>query len=111
MEDCKDVVSFFSYHNLDKANLIKLQDEKGVHHLAQVAATRWGSLINCMRCLKESESILSQIVSARGFLTGTLKQKQSREKIMNIICSDNFLPLLNKSIAILEPIERGIKLF
>jgi hypothetical protein len=73
VEDCKDVVSFFSYHNLDKANLIKLQDEKGVHHLAQVAATRWGSLINCMRCLKESESILHQIVSARGVFNRNFK--------------------------------------
>ena len=50
-------------------------------------------------------------MSARGFVAGTSKQKQSRQKIMNIICSETFLPYLNKSIAILELIERGIKWF
>jgi hypothetical protein len=39
VEDCKDVVPFFSYHQLEKANLTKLQKEKGLRHLVQPADT------------------------------------------------------------------------
>lgn len=110
-QDCKDVVSFFSYHAQDKAKLVKLQSEYKKRHLEQPAATRWGSLINCLRRLKESELILHRLVSARDFITGTEKQKASRRNVMNIICNEHFLTNLNKSIRILEPIDVGIKAF
>ncbi len=55
--DCKDVVSFFSYHLQEKAKLVKLQLAENKRQLVQPAAVRGGSLINCLRRLKESESI------------------------------------------------------
>jgi len=76
VQDCKDVVSFFSYHLQEKAKLVKLQLAENRRQLVQPAATHWGSLFNCLRCMKESESILHRIVSARDFVVGTLKQKQ-----------------------------------
>jgi hypothetical protein len=41
----------------------------------------------------------------------TQKQKQRRQKIQHTDCKEDFLPNLIKSIAILELIEVGIKLF
>ncbi|KAI9918506.1 hypothetical protein PsorP6_011640 [Peronosclerospora sorghi] len=64
-----------------------------------------------MMRLKESKSILHQLVSARDFVRGTEKQKESRRKVMDSICDENFVTNLNKSIAILEPIEVGVNAF
>ncbi|KAH9273338.1 hypothetical protein BASA83_004337 [Batrachochytrium salamandrivorans] len=111
VQDCKDVVSFFSYHQQEKAKLVKLQLAESKRQLVQPAATRWGSLINSKRRLRESESILHRIVSARDFVIGTQKQKQRRQQLMDTICNDNFVAYLDKCIEILEPIDIGIKTF
>jgi len=68
----KDMVSFFSYHLQEKAKLVKLQLAEKTRQLVQPAATHSASFINCQRRLKESESILHRIVSARDFVVGTL---------------------------------------
>lgn len=111
VQDCKDVVSFFSYHHQEKAKLVKLQLAENKRQLVQPAATRWGSLINCLRCLRDSESILHRIVSARDFVVGTQKQKQRCQQLMDTICGDNFVAYLDKCIEILEPIDIGINCF
>jgi hypothetical protein len=111
VQDCKDVVSFFSFHHQEKAKLVKLQAAENKCQLVQPAPTRWGSLINCMKQLKESESILHQIVSARDFCTGSQKQKQSKMQLAATICSEDFLTNLDKCIDIMEPINVGITAF
>ncbi|KAI9916062.1 hypothetical protein PsorP6_008461 [Peronosclerospora sorghi] len=58
-----------------------------------------------MMRLKKSESILHQLVSARDLVRGTEKQNESRRKVLDTICDENFVTKLDKSIAILEPIE------
>jgi len=37
VQDCKDVVSFFSYHLQEKAKLVKLQLAENKHQLVQPA--------------------------------------------------------------------------
>jgi Protein of unknown function (DUF 659) len=110
-QDCKDVVSFFSYHQQEKANLIMMQNAANVSELIQPAATRWGTLLQCMVALKNSEAILHQIGNARDFVSGNETQKQSRQKIQDIICHKDFVAKLVKSIEILETIDIGIPLF
>jgi len=105
------VVSFFSYHLQEKAKLVKLQLAENKRQLVQPAATHWGSLINCLKRLKESESILHRIVSARDFVVGTLKQRQRCQQLVEVICSDMFVLNLDKCIEILEAINIGINCF
>ena len=64
-----------------------------------------------MRHLRESESILHRIVTARDFVVGTKKQKQHHQKLVDTICADNFIAYLDKCIEIMEPIDTGITSF
>ncbi len=52
-----------------------------------------------------SERILHSVVSARDFIKGTATQKAERSRIKDIITIDNFVVLLEKSLAILTPID------
>ena len=65
----------------------------------------WGSIKGCCKTLLMSERILHAIVSARDFIKGTAAQKAEHTRIKSIITSDNFVALLEKSLAILIPIN------
>lgn len=108
---CKDIVSFFSYHHQHKARLVKEQVAQKLPALVQPATTRWGSLQSCFVSLLKSESILHSMVTARDFLSGSTRLKASAQKVYEIITQDTFLQNLQKSIAILEPINQAIVRF
>jgi hypothetical protein len=81
-QDCKYVVSFFSYHHQIKAKPESAKQEK-LPSLVQPAATRWGTLKACFESLLKSETILHSIFSAREFINGNAKQKASRTKVFS----------------------------
>jgi hypothetical protein len=64
-----------------------------------------------MIALKNSEAKLYQIVNARDFVSGNETQKQSRQKIQDMVCHNEFVPKLFKSIEIPEPVDIYITLF
>jgi hypothetical protein len=110
-QDCKYVVSFFSYHHQIKAKLESAQKHEKFPSLVQPAATRWGTLKACFESLIKSETILHSIVSAREFINGNAKQKEIRTKVFQIVTVAEFISNLEKSIAILEPIDAAITIF
>jgi hypothetical protein len=55
VQDCKDDVSFFLNHHVEKAKLGNLQLAAKVVQLVQPAATRWGSLLHCRKSLKDAK--------------------------------------------------------
>jgi hypothetical protein len=109
--DCKDVVSYFSYHQQIKAQLVKEQTVRKLPALAQPASTRWGTLKACFVSLLKSESVIHSIVTSRDFISGTSKQKASAQNVHDIVTSKNFVPYLQKSIAILKSIDDAIVRF
>jgi hypothetical protein len=52
--DCKDVISYFSFHQQTKAQLAKEQTSQKLPALAQPAVTQWGTL-NGMLCQPSKE--------------------------------------------------------
>jgi hypothetical protein len=77
----------------------------------QPAPTHWGTLLQCLVGLKESEGVLHGIVNARGFTDGNAEQKRKREEVKGIVCKATFLDYLTKSIELLAPIQAGIVMF
>lgn len=67
--------------------------------------------MNSLSRPRESESILHRIVLAIFFAVGTVKLKQRRQQLMEVICSDKLIPYLNKWIEILESIDTEINDF
>jgi hypothetical protein len=110
-QDCEDVVSFFSNHHLRKAKLNKAQKQEKLPSLVQPATPRWGILKSCFESLLRSKPILHSIVSARDFIHKNFKQKASRQKVFEIMTSSDFVKYLEKSIAILQPIDEAIVVF
>ncbi|KAH6571036.1 hypothetical protein BASA60_007375 [Batrachochytrium salamandrivorans] len=110
-QKCKDVVSFFSFHHQMKAQLQKAQLAENLPGLVQPAPTRWGSLKACFESLRKSEHVLHRIVSARDFIQGTGKQKESQQKINDIITEGKFVENLDKAIMILNPVDTTIVVF
>jgi hypothetical protein len=55
VQDCKDDVSFFLNHHVEKAKLGNLQLAAKVVQLVQPAATRWGSLLHCLKSLTDAK--------------------------------------------------------
>jgi hypothetical protein len=108
---CKDVVSFFSYHHQIKARLVAEQTAKKTQGLVQPAPTRWGSLKACFDSLLKSESILHGIVTSRDFIPENNRLKSSAQHVYDIVTDINFISNLQKSLAILEPIDNAIKCF
>jgi Protein of unknown function (DUF 659) len=110
-QHCNDIVSFFSFHHQLKAKLREEQIKAILPSLTQPAATRWGSLLLCLRSLRLNESVLHVIVSAREFVPASGRQSESCCKIRDIITSNTFVNLLEKCIHILIPIDAAITVF
>ncbi|KAH9253107.1 hypothetical protein BASA81_008941 [Batrachochytrium salamandrivorans] len=94
-----------------KAQLQKAQLAENLPGLVQPAPTRWGSLKACFKSLRKSEHVLHRIVSARDFIQGTGKQKESQQKIHDIITDGKFVEHLEKAIMILNPVDTTIVVF
>ncbi|KAH9275086.1 hypothetical protein BASA83_002309 [Batrachochytrium salamandrivorans] len=94
-----------------KAQLQKAQLAENLPGLVQPAPTRWGSLKACFESLRKSEHVLHRIVSARDFIQGTGKQKESQQKINDIITEGKFVENLDKAIMILNPVDTTIVVF
>ncbi|KAH6578245.1 hypothetical protein BASA60_003703 [Batrachochytrium salamandrivorans] len=94
-----------------KAQLQKAQLAENLPGLVQPAPTRWGSLKACFESLRKSEHVLHRIVSARDFIQGTGKQKESQQKINDIITDGKFVENLDKAIMILNPVDTTIVVF
>ena len=106
--DCKKVVKYFHNHHAPKAMLKKAFLLSKLRMLVMVAPTRWGSLINMFRSLLDGEEVLYQLVSGRDFVTGTAAQKAERQSIADTVANPTFVPLLQKAIEILTPIDAAI---
>ncbi|KAI2498263.1 transposase [Fragilaria crotonensis] len=102
---CKDIVKLFHNSHALKAQLYIEQKKAGVRGLVRPAPTRWGTIKGCCETLLMSERVLHAIVTARDFIKGTAAQKVERIRIKGIITSDNFVAQLEKSLAILTPID------
>ncbi|KAH6571275.1 hypothetical protein BASA62_003976 [Batrachochytrium salamandrivorans] len=94
-----------------KAQLQKAQLTENLPGLVQPASTRWGSLKACFESLRKSEHVLHRIVSARDFIQATGKQKESQQKIHDIITDGKFVEHLEKAIMILNPADTAIVVF
>ncbi|KAH6565569.1 hypothetical protein BASA60_009886 [Batrachochytrium salamandrivorans] len=110
-QQCKNVVSFFLFIIRWNLKLQKAQLAENLPGLVQPAPTRWGSLKACFESLRKSEHVLHRIVSARDFIQGTGKQKESQQKIHDIITDGKFVEHLEKAIMILNPVDTTIVVF
>jgi hypothetical protein len=61
------------------AKLVRLQLAAKVVQLVQPAATRRGSLLHCLKSLKDIEAILNQILTTRDFVSGTAETKSGKD--------------------------------
>ncbi|KAH9269464.1 hypothetical protein BASA83_008547 [Batrachochytrium salamandrivorans] len=71
-----------------KAQLQKAQLAENLSGLVQSVPTRRGSLKACFESLRKSEHVLHRTVSTRNFIQGTGEQKESQQKIHDIITDD-----------------------
>ncbi|KAH6586027.1 hypothetical protein BASA61_006650 [Batrachochytrium salamandrivorans] len=95
-----------------KLKLQKAQLTENLPGLVQPASTRWGFLESVFRKLKKKiEHVLHRIVSAKDFIQGTGKQKESQQKIHDIITDGKFVELLDKVIMILNPVDTAVVVF
>ncbi|KAH6592081.1 hypothetical protein BASA61_004717 [Batrachochytrium salamandrivorans] len=95
-----------------KAQLQKAQLTENLPGLVQPAPTRWGFLERrVFESLRKSEHVLHRIVSTRDFIQGTGKQKESQQKIHDIITDGKFVEHLDKAIMILNPVDTTIVVF
>jgi hypothetical protein len=108
VDDCKDIVKFFHNHHVPKAQLCALQKTTKSRTLVRAAPTRWGTIQGMVASLLDSERHLHALVSARDFVQGTATQKAERTKLRETITKADFVDNLNKSLAILRPIDRLI---
>ncbi|KAH6575442.1 hypothetical protein BASA60_005029 [Batrachochytrium salamandrivorans] len=72
------------------AQLQKAQLAENLSGLVQSVPTRRGSLKACFESLRKSEHVLHRTVSTRNFIQGTGEQKESQQKIHDII-TDNWI--------------------
>ncbi len=106
--DCKKVVKYFHNHHAPKAMLKNAFLASKLRMLTMVAPTWWGSLIGMFRSLLDGEEALFQLVTGRDFVTGTAAQKAERQSIADTVANPTFIPLLQKAIEILTPIDAAI---
>ena len=106
--DCKKVVKYFHNHHAPETMLNKEFQASSLKSLVTVAQTRWGSLISMFQSLLDGEEVLYQVVSGRDFMVGTNAQKAERQGIVDIVTKPAFVPLLQKAIEILAPIDAAI---
>ncbi|KAH9269503.1 hypothetical protein BASA83_008453 [Batrachochytrium salamandrivorans] len=102
-------IHFFS--SSDESPTSKAQLTENLPGSVQSVPTRWGSLKACFESLRKSEHVLHRIVSARDFIQGTGKQKESQQKINDIITDGKFVEHLEKAIMILNPVDTTIVVF
>jgi hypothetical protein len=105
INECKDVVKFFHNHHVVKAQLEEMQKATGVRALVRPCPTRWGTIGQTCKTLLSSEQHLHAIVSARDFIKGTAAQKKERAEVKETVTDPDFVKLLKRSIAILEPLD------
>ncbi len=105
INECKDIVKFFHNHHVAKAQLQEMQKTTGARALVRPCPTRWGTIQQTCKTLLASEQHLHAIVSARDFIKGKTAQKKERQDVKDTITDSNFVTLLKKAIAILEPIN------
>ncbi|KAH6565694.1 hypothetical protein BASA62_007094 [Batrachochytrium salamandrivorans] len=94
-----------------KAQLQKAQLAENLSGLVQSVPTRRGSLKACFESLRKSEHVLHRTVSTRNFIQGTGEQKESQQKIHDIITDGKFVEHLEKAIMILNPVDTTIVVF
>jgi hypothetical protein len=82
-----------------------MQNQAGARELARPEATRWSSVQKCFLTILKSDSILYSIVNERDFISGTKSHRVERERVKEIISRHDFEDLLNKSLAILQPVD------
>ncbi|KAF4149092.1 putative BED-type domain-containing protein [Phytophthora infestans] len=106
------MVTFFKKNHKTWAKLSAQLEEKDLQVLAKPGDTRWGSLLKCFETVLAAEAILLSRVSARGLLkVKTKKQRKTRCGVHTLVTSAEFVPRKKKTIAILKPISKALKLF
>lgn len=110
--NCKEVVSFYHNHHVQRASLRKALKAEKLNNLVQPAPTRWGTILGCFRSLRAADNILNGLVSQRDFVSkGNAKQREKHTEIKEIITDPHFVSNLDECIRILEPIDMFIKIF
>ena len=113
IDDCKNVAVYFKKNVADAQNLkhiyaLRDDDHTPLIKLQLPGATRWGSFRACLLSIKKDMSLLLGLVAEPIFTnnpTHTPSQKEKRKEMKELLINDNFLPTLNKCLAILEPID------
>ena len=105
----KDVVKFFNKnHHAPKAILKRALATAKLKWLVQMAPTRWELIKDMFVSVRAAENAIHAVVTSRGFIVGTAKQKDERRVIVDIVTNALFLTLLDKAIIILNPIDAAI---
>ncbi len=118
VNECKGVVLFFDNHQIPKAKLQAKQLEANVPLLVKPGETRWSSLLGRLVRLKKTTDLLYSLVNERDFVSCArqLDGRIRRQELKAFFSAETTIPYLDKSIAILQPIDgllikfQGIKM-
>ncbi|RHY22312.1 hypothetical protein DYB36_012356 [Aphanomyces astaci] len=111
VDSCKDVVWFIRNYGWLKSALSSLQEANHLGLLVIPAPTRWCTLQQCLVSHHESESLLHDLVRARGFITGPADQRLRWMAVKETVMAVDFVTKLEHCISILSPINKWIKIF
>jgi hAT family C-terminal dimerisation region len=98
------IVIFFGNHHHIKDLLEKMQSSYGLRKLSKSCPTRWCSIKAMFERTLESKTVLNYVVHDPCFLESSAQQEACLT-VKNTVISPSFVPLLTKSIAILQPID------
>lgn len=106
VDNCKDIVKFSHVHHVPKNQLRALQKATKLRKFVRATPTRWSTIEGMVASFLDSKPQLHALVSARNFVQGRATQKAELTKLQETITNADFVDVLNKSLAILLPIER-----
>lgn len=100
-DDAKEIVKFFRGSGINKAELVRVQQQNGVDvtSLHLPGATRWGSLLKCFESLLDCVPHLFAIVNSTDFESRDTKR---RSEIKKLLTNSELIASLQKGSALLK---------
>jgi hypothetical protein len=111
LPSCKEVVTFFHNHHVFKAKLKAALESAKLRALVTNAQMQWETIQRLYQSLLYAENVLNSIVSEKGLVSGTTKQKEKRQEIKDILNAPDYQANLEHCLVIAKPIDKGIEFF